>query len=265
MQNPALVMTITDALRQLPMARKIVPCDRSERHEVMDLIELVPENGVILGDRGFPSHEFFAFLLENYKGHFVIRCPAKSSFKEIEQMKTPDAPLTIRGLTLRAIRVESPDGTQSILFTNLMDKKKYSGASIRNLYFKRWQIESHYRDEKCSMDLEHFHSKSSNGVKQELFASLIMMTIARILMHSQTTDIQRAPQFKHAIHALAKDAYLLAANKPAVAKRLFTELLEDIGRVVYYRPRHKRKAYPRISKSTNNKWRESRAGMVRVP
>jgi len=70
----ALVMTITDALQQLPIARKITPCDRSERHEAMDLIELVPENGIILGDRGFPGHEFFSFLSENYKGHYLIRC-----------------------------------------------------------------------------------------------------------------------------------------------------------------------------------------------
>ena len=222
----ALVMTITDALRQLPIARKISPCDRSERHEAMDLIEMVPENGVILGDRGFPGHEFFSYLVENYKGHFLIRCS---------------------------------DGTRSILFTNLMDKKKYSAASIRNLYYKRWQIESHYRDEKCLMDLNHFHSKSSNGIKQELFASRIMMTIARILMHSQTTDVNRAPQFKHAICAIAKEVYLLVANKPKSAMRFFNELLEDIGRVIYYKPLHKRKASPRISKTAQNKWRERRA------
>lgn len=261
----ALVMTITDVLRQLPIARKITPCDRSERHEAMDLIELVPENGVILGDRGFPGHEFFSFLMESYKGHFVIRCPVKSSFKEIERMKKSDCTLTIKGLVLRAIRLVSPDGTESVLFTNLMDKKKYSAASIRNLYYKRWQIETHYRDEKCSMDLEHFHSKSSNGIKQELFASLIMMTMARILMHSQTTDIERAPQFKYAICALAKEAYLLVANKPKVAARLFKDLVEDIRRVIYYKPRHKRKSYPRISKTAQNKWREKRTRVVHVP
>jgi len=86
------------------------------------------------------------------------------------------------------------------------------------------------------MDLDHFHSKSSNGIRQELFASLIMMTMARVLMHSQTIDAERAPQFKHAICALAKEAYLLVANKPKVAMRLFKELLEDIRRVTYYKP-----------------------------
>ncbi len=260
----AMVMTITDVLRQLPIARKIAPCDSSERHEVMELIGMVPEGGIILGDRGFPSHELFGFLSASYKGHFVIRCPTKSSFKEIKQMKTPDATLTLKGLTLRAIRVDSPDGTQSILFTNLMSKKKYSAASIRNLYFKRWQIEGHYRDEKCSMDLNHFHSKSSNGIKQELFASLIMMTIARILMHLQTTNTQRPPQFKHAVHVLAQEAYLLVANKPAIAKRLFTEMLREIGRVVYYRPLKKRKSYPRVCKRASINWPNRKGGRVTV-
>jgi hypothetical protein len=260
----ALVMTITDVLRQIPIARKVVPCYSSERHEIMDLIEMIPENGVILGDRGFPSYEIFEYLSKNYKGHFVIRCPAKQSFNGIRHMDKPDTTLTIKGLTLRAIQLESPDGTQSILFTNLMDEKKYSASSIRKLYFKRWQIEGHYRDEKCSIDLAHFHSKSVNGIRQELFASLIMMTLARTLMHLQTTDVQRPPQFKHAISVLAKEAYLLVANKPAVARRLFMELLEDIGRVVYYRPKRKRKAYPRNSKTAKNKWREARNGVARV-
>lgn len=261
----ALVMTITDVLRQLPIARRISPCDSSERREAMDLIGLVPENGVILGDRGFPSRELFTFLCKNYKGHFVIRCPAKSHFKEIEQLKTSGAPLTMGGLTLRAIQVASPDGTRSILFTNLMDEKEYSADSIRELYFKRWQIEGHYRDEKCSMDLNHFHSKSSNGIKQELFASLIMMTIARMLRHTQTTDTQRPPQFKHAIYALAKEAYLLVADKPMVARRLFTELLGEIARVVYYRPRHKRKPYPRLSKKAYVRWRKGKVEGAKIP
>lgn len=91
-----------------------------------------------------------------------------------------------------------------------------------------------------------------------------MMTLARTLMHLQTTDVQRPPQFKHAISVLAKEAYLLVANKPAVARRLFMELLEDIGRVVYYRPKRKRKAYPRNSKTAKNKWREARNGVARV-
>lgn len=264
----AMVMTITDVLRQIPIARKISACDTSERHEAMELIKLVPSDGIILADRGFPGYEFFSYLMQNYQGDFLIRCPVKNSFKEIESMlrdNKSDTVLTIKDLTMRAIRLKSPDGTLSILLSSLKDKKKYSASSMRNLYYKRWQIESHYRDEKCSMDLEHFHSKSVNGIKQELFASLIMMTMTRILMHQQTTDIQKPPQFKHAISTLAKEVYLLVADTPEVARQLFKELLEDIKHVLYYKPLHKRKAYPRNSKTAHNKWRENRGGSVNVP
>ncbi len=255
----ALVMTVTDVLRQIPIARKISPCDVSERKIAMESIELVPENGIILFDRGFPSYEFFSHLINHYKGHFLIRCPFKNSFKEIDQLTNKsEAVLTMKGITLRAICLTSPDGTRSVLFTNLLDKNKYSCASIRNLYYKRWQIESHYRDEKYSLDLEHFHSKSINGIKQELFASLIMMIITRVLMDNQTTDIQRPPQFKHAIHTLAKEAYLLVTNKPKIALQLFIELLEEIKRIKYYKPLKKRKSYPRMSKTAENKWRKYR-------
>jgi Transposase DDE domain len=260
----AMVMTITDVLRQIPIARKLAPCDSSERHVVMDMIQMVPEGGIILADRGFPSHEMIDYLSNNYQGYFVIRCPAKSSFKEFGQMKGYDAKLTIAGASLRAIRVKSPDGTESILLTNLLDKMKYSSAGVRDLYFKRWQIEVYFRDEKCSMDLEHFHSKSSNGIRQELFASMIMATLARILMHLRTDNIERPPQFKHAVSILAKEVFLLVAERASAGLRLFRELVDEIGRVVYYRPKQKRPTYPRISKTAQNRWRQAKVGVVRV-
>ena len=50
--------------------------------------------------------------------------------REIGQISKPDTQLTIKCLTLQAIRLESPDGMQSILFTNLIDKKRYSAARV---------------------------------------------------------------------------------------------------------------------------------------
>ncbi|MGH8548551.1 MAG: transposase [Methylococcales bacterium] len=49
------------------------------------------------------------------------------------------------------------------------------------LYFRRWAVEVHYRDEKTALGVETFHSKTENRVRQELFAILIMAVITRTL------------------------------------------------------------------------------------
>jgi hypothetical protein len=41
-----------------------------------------------------------------------------------------------------------PDGTLSVLLTNLFGKRKSACDEIINLYLRRWEVESYYRDEK---------------------------------------------------------------------------------------------------------------------
>jgi hypothetical protein len=50
------------------------------------------------------------------------------------------------------------------------------------LYFRRWEVESYYRDEKVVLEIEEFHGKSPNSIRQELYAVTIMSVIVRTLM-----------------------------------------------------------------------------------
>ena len=38
---------------------------------------------------------------------------------------------------------------------------------------RRWEIEGYYRDEKVVMEIEKFHTKTINGILQELYAAII--------------------------------------------------------------------------------------------
>jgi len=76
-------------------------------------------------------------------------------------------------------------------------------------------------------------------------------------MKSQGTKPE--PQFKHAIMALGRDVAILASDDPWRALESFTELLEQIGKVKYYRPKHPRPSQPRATKRNINKWIKGRA------
>ena len=266
-----LVSTVYDVFRRLPIARTVQPIAMAnERAEALALLPYIPAGGVLLFDRGYPSYDLIAALRRHYQGFWVIRCPATGTFPAVAafaQSGQTEAILTLRPpkaapFTVRAVRLDSSDGGCSVLLTNLFDTERFAAAEVIALYFRRWAVETHYGDEKTSLDIETFHSETDNGIRQELFAILIVAVIARLLSALMTDPehpTAAEPQFKHAAISLAQEAFLLTPHRPELALVLFQELLREIARVRYYRPQKPRPAPPRTSKQPINKWQIDRA------
>jgi len=265
-----LVSTVYDVFRRLPIARRIQPmAQANEREELKALLPQIPAGGILLLDRGYPSYHLIDFLNQHYQGYWLFRCPARSTFPAVEAfvhsghseaMITLESPTTPR-LSVRAIRLVSPDGTVSVLLTNLLEVAGFSAETLIGLYFRRWAVETHYRDEKTSMEIETFHSQTENGIRQELFAMVIMAVIARLLMRLTTNPehpSRAEPQFKHALISLAQEAAVLTPRNPVLALSIFRELLDEMARVLYYRPQVPRPSQPRVCKKPINKWQMER-------
>ena len=280
-----LVSTAYDVLRQIPIARSVVPMETAnEREEAVNLLSQIPQGNVLLFDRGYPSFDMFLKLYKDYNGFYLFRCPATSTFPvvmEFMQSGQEEAIIELaptksysdkvgvkmfratKPIRLRVIKLVSPSGEVSALLTNLLDTEAFPLDEIIKLYFKRWGVETHYLDEKKSMEIEQFHSRSVNGIKQELFAVLIMCVIARTLSALAMPPINgektiATPQFKHAITTLAADAMVLVADKPEVTLKIFGEILDELRRVKYYKPKTPKKSQPRVSKRPTNKWQDGK-------
>lgn len=266
-----LVSTAYDVFRRLPIARTIQPiAAANEREEVKALLPSLPCGGVLLFDRGYPSYDLLAHLQHQYQGFWVLHCPASNTFPAVETfvhsgqaeaLLTLTAPKT-EPVRLRAIRMDSPSGEVSVLLTNLPDDERFRAQAVLDLYWRRWAVEVHDRDEKTSLDMETFHSHTENGIRQELFAILIMAVIARTVMVVMTDPEHPSgahPQFKHAIITLASEAAVLTPTRPDVALGIFRELLREIARVRYYPPKVPRPSAPRVSKQPMNKWRSEKS------
>ena len=96
-----------------------------------------------------------------------------------------------------------------MLLTNLPDEPRFAAAAVIELYFRRWAVELQYRDEKTTLDIETFHSQTENGIRQELFAILVMAVLARTLaalMTDSDHNSKAEPQFKNAMITLAQEA-----------------------------------------------------------
>ena len=277
-----LVSTLYDVFRRLPIARTVVENDSSEREEIKNLMPFVPAKSVWLFDRGYPSYESIFFLTKNYDGYFIFRSPASCTFPAVETFLrknkkediiwiTPSNTFKnkvgikerreLKSIKLRVIRLVGLDGTVSVLLTNLFKKKKYNRHEIIDLYFRRWEVENYYRDEKITLEIERFHSKTVNGILQEFYAAMIMSVISRTLMvlSSQLFFSGRKElQFKNAVLTLASEAALFVPDDPQKAITIFEEILVEIARVKYYRPKRPRSSQPRVNKRPLNRWNQNK-------
>ena len=273
-----LVSTAYDVFRRFPVARTVVSIHGSERKEAINLLASIRPGAVLLFDRGYPSYHLICSLRDRYNGYFIFRCPAKSTFPAVEEFVRSGrqegyillhpSNNYLEGLSrrqlkkakviqLRIIRLVSPDGTVSVLLTNLLNQSRFPGKDIVSLYFRRWEVETNYRNEKVVLEIEQFHGKSANSIRQEIYAVTIMSVIARTLMvvTSRVHGTSTAEfQFKNAIMTLAAEAAVLAPDDPDKAVEIFSEILAAISRVKYYRPKRPRASKPRVTKSPPNKW-----------
>ena len=273
-----LVSTLYDVFRRLPIARTIKSIHTSERDEVADLLSFVPENSILLCDRGYPSYDVFRLLSQTFNGYFLFRSPASSTFPAVEEFvasgkhdaivwitptnsvlrnATAGQRKSLKALKLRVILLKSPDGKVSVLITNLLNTVTFPRTEIIALYFDRWEVEEYYKDEKVTLEIERFHARKSTGIRQELFAAMIMTVISRTMMMAAAeqflADGQEC-QFKNAILTVASEAALLVPHDPEQAVSIFHEVLEEMARVKYYRPKTPRASQPRINKHSPNKW-----------
>lgn len=277
-----LVSTLYDVFRRLPIARTVVPVNSCEREQAKELLPHVPVGSVLLFDRGYPSFELILHLIAEFAGYFIFRCPAQKTFPAVERFirsrKEEDIiwvdpsskflrkiAVTERkkqkAIKLRIIKLVSPDGTISVLLTNLYNKTLFPCGEIINLYFRRWEVESYYRDEKIVLDVQTFHGKTCNSIHQELLAAVIMSVISRTLMALSALTFKNdlaEPQFKNAIMTLASEAAALAPSNPERALEIFDGILMDISRVKYYRPKRPRPPQLRVTKRSKNKWIEAK-------
>ncbi len=283
-----LVSTIYDVFRRIPIARSIATVNSSEREEFNALLGKIPDNGLFVFDRGYPSYEMFYNLKNQYHGYFLFRNPISNTFKEVTDfLKTgqTDGIILLRPgvnfkkkyrleikkndiIKLRIIISTKENGEKNIFLTNLFDKVLFQAKDISNLYYKRWEVEVGYRNEKESIDIESFHSKNPNGVKQELYAVAIMTIIARTIT-AMTTDEEdidsKEPQLKNAIITLANDAAIFIGTNIKRSIKILKQIINDIKRQLYYRPKKKRKNYPRITKRAINKWIKGRSKVIVNP
>lgn len=274
----SLVMTAFDVFRKVPVARSITPTNSSERRELLSLIQDIKRRSLLVLDRGYFGYEVFNRLIFESDHEFLAKLPLHSNIKEVKafvESGERDQHITINvtktyldnvrngktelvnnlePLEVRIIRYKAGD-SEALLVTSLLDDNRYTEQSIIDLYRARWEVENYYRDEKVWLEIEDFHSKKVQGVKQELYAVLIMSLLTRIQLYIEElkTDRKGVPQFLNAITTLSSSLPRLTALPFEEGKQCLRNLLQTIVSIRYYP--QKNRVFPRVSRRPQNKWK----------
>lgn len=173
--------------------------DKSERHCVLNHMEKLTVGDVLVLDRGY-----FSYLLLHQASerniHLICRLQSGTMNKAIKafwdsslnetiieyfpsaavksEIKKQGYDLNYKDIKLRLIKYKI-DKEVYICATTLIDAS-YPADEFPGIYHGRWGIEELYKISKRFINIEEFHSKTERGVKQELYAHVLLINIARI-------------------------------------------------------------------------------------
>ena len=208
-QPIARVGVLYDSLNCLIIKGLLHPYKVSEEDVVLTLLEDLPQNNVVLlFDRGYPSF-WLIFMLMHHKQtpYFVMRVQKNfnkvvKDFAASGQMdciieiassyrsgkRFADMGIKIeknKKIKIRIVKVLLDTGETEMLITNLYDKSKYTVKDLKDVYFRRWAIETFYGDLKNQLQLEQFSGIRSICIEQDFRIGIFLFNL-QALIEKQT-------------------------------------------------------------------------------
>jgi len=83
---------------------------------------------------------------------------------------------------IRAIKVILPSGEIEVLLTSLLSQDKYKTEMFKELYFKRWGVETAYDILKNIFDIENFTGLTQIAINQDFLAIILTNNICSLIM-----------------------------------------------------------------------------------
>lgn len=125
-----------------------------------------------------------------FKNRNKYKCmPGSSTFDFLPKKSRKHDKTTFFNLKFRLVRFQIAPDKYEVIITNL-DVDKFPPQKLKDLYARRWGIETSFRSLKYTVGLLHFHSKKSEHIIQEIFAKLTMYNFTELI--SANISIRKA-------------------------------------------------------------------------
>lgn len=150
------------------------------------------KNDLILFDRGYPATALI-LKLENAGIKYVMRT-STGFLKVVKEAKEPDQIIEIPDgnqgfLKIRIVKFLLDSGVEETLITNLFDQE-FDIQELKELYFKRWGVETKYNELKNRLQLENFTGDSPIAVEQDFYASMYLCNMIALAKADANASIE---------------------------------------------------------------------------
>jgi len=211
---------IYDVLNKYVLDGILGPVVRGERDLALTHLEHCKSNDLIIYDRGYPSYDF---IQQHVKREFDYLMRVKTSFSglvmDFEKSRKKslvvaiypgkNAKLTDKEYTkncpikVRLVRIELGKGNVEILMTSLLDSNLYPTSQFKELYFKRWGVETFYDELKNKLRVEHFSGYSNQSILQDFKAALFVSNVQTLIvseLEDELKDINRGKKYDYKVN-----------------------------------------------------------------
>ena len=126
----------------------------------------------------------------------------------------------------RIVRFKISEDSYECIMTNL-DRDEFSPQEIKELYHKRWGIETSFRELKYAIGLSALHSKKRESIKQEIYARLLLYNfsqriIQKIKIKKRKTKHTYQVNFTRAFH-IVREFIRKKSGKPLPVESLIAK------------------------------------------
>ena len=171
----------------------------------------------------------------------------------------------VEGVAVELFKIKNPKTGKSDCYATSLPKNEVDHDTIRSLYNLRWEVENTFRDFTKTIQIEQWHSKKINGIRQELWVGIWMYNFVKmkILNHFDPSETALKREYSKPNFKLIFGWMTSQLSKIFKGLRGFKKMLvELIDRSMEKRKRHSR-SYPREIKSprspfpyNNTEWQD---------
>lgn len=140
--------------------------------------------------RGNENHTFITDFITSKKSSTIFYMkPTATTIRNLKK-----SGYTINSKTLlkvRLVRVDLNDKVE-VLITNLWQEEGYKTNDFKDLYFKRWAIETNISLQKNILQLEAFSGLTSKAVMQDFYATVLMANLQSIITKDAQETVEKS-------------------------------------------------------------------------